>query len=81
MHDAIERVGAKLTFLLPYSPEFNPIENAFSNLKAMLWARADRKIDALWDAVDALMPRFTRRQNAQTTSRLLDMTRIELDLL
>ncbi|WP_245498006.1 IS630 family transposase [Rhizobium ruizarguesonis] len=59
VRDAIERAGAKLMFLPPYSPDFNPIENAFSKLKAMLRARGDRKIDALWDAVGALMPRFT----------------------
>lgn len=41
------------------SPDFNPIENAFSKLKAMLRARVERKIDALWPAVGALMPRFT----------------------
>ncbi|WP_250954836.1 IS630 family transposase [Rhizobium sp. CG5] len=59
VRDAIERMGATLMFLPPYSPDFNPIENAFSKLKAMLRARAERKIDALWDAVGALMPRFT----------------------
>jgi transposase len=57
--DAIERAGAKLMLLPPYSPDFNPIENAFSKLKAMLRGRAERKIDALWDAVGVLMPRFT----------------------
>ncbi|NYD84443.1 transposase, partial [Ochrobactrum intermedium] len=31
--EAIERMGAKLLFLPPYSPDFNPIENAFSKLK------------------------------------------------
>lgn len=35
VRDAIERAGAKLMFLPPYSPDFNPIENAFSKLKAM----------------------------------------------
>ncbi|MGH0289177.1 IS630-like element ISRm10-1 family transposase, partial [Sinorhizobium meliloti] len=59
VRDAIERAGAKLMFLPPYSPDFNPIENAFSKLKAMLRGRAERKIDALWDAVGALIPRFT----------------------
>ncbi|WP_193749469.1 IS630 family transposase [Agrobacterium tumefaciens] len=64
VRDAIERAGAKLMFLPPYSPDFNPIENAFSKLKAMLRARAERKIDALWDAVGALMPRFTTAECA-----------------
>ncbi|WP_172643964.1 IS630 family transposase [Rhizobium ruizarguesonis] len=64
VRDAIERAGAKLMFLPPYSPDFNPIENAFSKLKAMLRARAERKIDALWDAVGALIPRFTPEECA-----------------
>lgn len=55
--DAI--ASAKLMFLPPYSPDFNQIENAFSKLKAMLRGRAERRIDALRDAVGALMPRFT----------------------
>ena len=33
---AIEAVGAKLVFLSPYSPEFNPIENLWSKLKTIL---------------------------------------------
>ena len=45
VRDAIERAGAKLMFLPPYSPDFNPIENAFLKLKAMLRARAERKVD------------------------------------
>lgn len=40
VRDAIERAGAKLMFLPPYSPDFNAIENAFSKLKAMLRGRA-----------------------------------------
>ena len=33
---AIEAAGAKLVFLSPYSPEFNPIENLWSKLKTIL---------------------------------------------
>lgn len=33
---AIEAAGARLLYLPPYSPDFNPIENAFSKLKALL---------------------------------------------
>ena len=32
----IEAAGARLLFLPPYSPDFNPIENAFAKLKALL---------------------------------------------
>src|SRR3954467_1190621 len=34
VREAIEAAGAKLLFLPPYSPDFNPIEKAFSKLKA-----------------------------------------------
>ena len=42
----------------PYSPDFNPIENAFAKLEALLRARAERTIDALWDAVGSLIGHF-----------------------
>jgi transposase len=32
----IEAAGASLLYLPPYSPDFNPIENAFAKLKALL---------------------------------------------
>ncbi len=43
--------GAWLLFLPPYSPDLNPIEMAFSKLKAHLRKRAVRTIDALWSAI------------------------------
>lgn len=33
VRDAIEQIGGRLMYLPPYSPHFNPIENAFSKLK------------------------------------------------
>lgn len=42
---AIERVGARLRFLPPYSPDFNPIEMAFAKLKALLRAARPRTFD------------------------------------
>lgn len=58
VREAIEAKGAQLRYLPPYSPDFNPIENAFSRLKAMLRARAERTIDTLWDAVGDLVTLF-----------------------
>lgn len=53
--EAIEAVGAQLLYLPPYSPDFNPIENAFSKLKALVRKAAARAREALWDAIaDAL---------------------------
>nr|WP_255346429.1 IS630 family transposase [Asticcacaulis sp. YBE204] len=53
--DSIENAGAKLVFLPPYSPDFNPIEKAFSKLKALLRKAAERTIDGLWNAIGRLM--------------------------
>lgn len=36
VREAIEKAGANLLFLPPYSPDFNPIEMAFSKLKALI---------------------------------------------
>ena len=52
VREKIEDAGAKLVYLPPYSPDFNPIEMAFSKLKAFIRKRAARKVDALWDAVE-----------------------------
>ena len=41
---AIEAAGANLLYLPPYSPDFNPIENAFAKLKALLRKAAVRTI-------------------------------------
>lgn len=56
---AIEAAGAKRIFLPPYSPDFNPIENAFSKLKALLRKAAERTIDGLWKMIGALLDAFT----------------------
>jgi len=61
---AIEAAGAKLIYLPPYSPDFNPIENAFSKLKALLRKAAERTIDALWDRIGALLEQFTPHECA-----------------
>ncbi len=59
VREAIEAAGAELRFLPPYSPDFNPIENAFSKLKALLRKAAARTRDALWDAVAHAIDAFT----------------------
>ena len=61
---AIERVGASLLYLPPYSPDFNPIENAFAKLKAMLRKAAARTIDALWNVIGRAIETFTPRECA-----------------
>ena len=44
---AIEAAGASVLYLPPYSPNFNPIESALANFKALLRKAAERTIGAL----------------------------------
>ena len=55
----IEAAGATLMYLPPYSPDFNPIEMAFSKLKAALRKAAARTKAELWDAIAAAIEAFT----------------------
>ena len=56
---AIEAAGARLLHLPPYSPDFNPIEQAFAKLKALLRKAAERTVDGLWDAIASILDAFT----------------------
>ncbi len=56
---AIEAVGATLLYLPPYSPDFNPIENAFSKLKALLRKAAERTVEGLWSRIGELLKEFS----------------------
>ena len=56
---AIERTGARLLFLPPYSPDYNPIEMAFSKLKAFLRKTAARTKDDLDNAIAEGIDTFT----------------------
>jgi len=59
VRQAIEAVGAKLLYLPPYSPDFNPIEMAFSKLKAILRKAAARSIDELWQVIAEALDKFS----------------------
>ena len=59
VREIIEDRGAELRFLPPYSPDFNPIEMAFSKLKALLRKAAERTVDGLWTAIGRLVDVFT----------------------
>lgn len=58
IREAIEKAGATLRFLPPYSPDFNPIEMAFSKLKAILRKAACRTIDDLWRTIGTALDTF-----------------------
>ena len=62
IRDAIEKTGARLRFLPPYSPDFNPIELAFSKLKAFLKKHAPRTIDHLWRLIGEAIDLFTQKE-------------------
>ena len=55
VREMIEAAGARLLYLPPYSPDFNPIEQAFAKLKALLRKAAARTLDALQTAIAAAL--------------------------
>jgi transposase len=55
----IEAAGASLAYLPPYSPDFNPIENAFAKLKGALRKAAERTVEGLWTAIGRIIETFT----------------------
>jgi len=59
VREAIEAVGAKLVFLPPYSPDFNPIELLFAKLKWLLRIAQERTVEALWKRIGKLIDRFS----------------------
>jgi transposase len=64
VREAIEARGASLTYLPPYSPDLNPIEQAFAKLKALLRKIAARTVSTLWDALADVLDRFTPQECA-----------------
>ncbi|OYR22974.1 DDE superendonuclease family protein [Brucella thiophenivorans] len=58
IREAIEEAGGQIRYLPLYSPDFNPIKVAFSKLKAHLRAKAERTVEALWDAVGQVITLF-----------------------
>jgi transposase len=61
---AIEAAGATLLYLPPYSPDFNPIENAFAKLQAALRKAAERTVQGLWAAIGAAVSAFDPQECA-----------------
>ena len=61
---AIRAVGAKLFYLPPYSPDLNPIEQAFAKLKTLLRKVNARTVDAVIQAIGQLLDDFTAEECA-----------------
>jgi transposase len=64
VREAIEAAGATLRYLPRYSPDPNPIEQAFSKLKAHLRKAAERTIPRLSRRIGALMAAFSPQECA-----------------
>jgi transposase len=69
VREAIEAKGAELRYLPPYSPDLNPIGQAFAKLKALLRQAAERTIDGLWTTIGKLLHCFSAAEG-KTTSRM-----------
>ena len=59
VRELIEGAGARLLYLPPYSPDFNPIENMWSKVKQHLRSAAARTFEALREAVWSALDRVT----------------------
>ena len=71
MRQAIEGAGARLEFLPAYSPDLNPIEQAFAKLKALLRKAAERTVEGLWRLLGGCST-SSRPTSAAITSRIAD---------
>jgi transposase len=59
IREAIETRGAQLLYLPPYSPDLNPIEQAFAKLKALLRKAGERTRDGLWNAIAQILKLYS----------------------
>jgi transposase len=57
--EAIEAAGARLRYLLPYSPDFNPLEPMWSKIKQILRSHAPRNDEQLLLAAKNAFPSIT----------------------
>ncbi len=69
VREAIEAASATLLFLPPYSPDFNPIEQLFAKLKALLRKAAARTVDALWQTISPTIYHKRWSRSLSYTSR------------
>jgi transposase len=60
----IAAAGASLLYLPKYSPDLNPIEQAFAKLKAGLRKAAERSVEALWRRIGLLLDDFSPEECA-----------------
>lgn len=59
IRECLEAAGMGLLYLPPYSPDFNPIEQAIAKIKALLRRMAPRSFDAICEALKSILDRFS----------------------
>lgn len=59
VRSAVRAAGARLVFLPKYSPDLNPIEQAFAKLKGETRKAKPRTVDAICDAIRDILTRFS----------------------
>jgi len=62
VRELIEATGARLLYLPPYSPDFNPIENCWAQVKQHLRAAKARSVSALEQAITSALDALTADQ-------------------
>ncbi|SEP50579.1 DDE superfamily endonuclease [Methylobacterium sp. ap11] len=62
VREAIAAAGARVVYLPPYSPEFNPIEQAVAKLKTLLCTAAARTVEDLHAAIRQAFAAFTPQE-------------------
>ena len=73
VQEALQAVGTRILYLLPYSPDLNPIEKLFATLKAMLRKAGKHTVEALWEEKSASCSTPFHPRGADTTLRPVGM--------
>ena len=60
--EAIAAQDADLLYLPPYSPDLNPLEQAFAKFKAALRKAAERTREALWQTISRTLERYSPKE-------------------
>ena len=62
VRNAVRAAGARLVFLPKYSPDLNPIEQAFAKLKSEIRKAKPRTVDAICDEIRQILTRFSSKE-------------------
>jgi transposase len=62
VRELVSAAGCRVEYLPAYSPDYNPIELAFSKLKRLLRKAGERTVEGLWSALGRLLGRFSPQE-------------------